>query len=213
MPEHSTDGLRAAVKEVVSDGDQWHVHTVNVDGDVPEDILFSQFAPSLPANTIRNAATLIQQEAFAGLIVWLDGVTQRTWPRWKEFLRDYEHVCRSVPMLHRTMFCVPIVGPAALDSLGSEVCLAELRYSGMIDGWDMLLYSAHLLREARLRPLEKRLAVSVAASLALWDPIVCERLAEVGIAELMSPEPVLRDIAKERGWLPRKKAALRDGST
>jgi hypothetical protein len=53
-----------------------------------------------------------------------------------------------------------------------------------------------------MSPIERRLAISLIAGMALWDPSASERLVQESIDILMNPRPILVDIARERGWTP-----------
>jgi hypothetical protein len=71
----------------------------------------------------------------------------------------------------------------------------------------MAMYTSTRLKGNRLSPIQRRLAISLIAATALWDPSASDRLAQEPIDMLMNPRPVLIDIAHERGWDPTQDAA------
>ena len=65
---------------------------------------------------------------------------------------------------------------------------------------DMLLFTSILFHSKPLPYMQKRLGALAAASLAVWDPIVCQQLSLGNIEAILDPNPILRQIADERGW-------------
>jgi len=204
MPEHSPDGVGAAVREVLGESDWWLWHTLNIAEDggdmTPAELLFSRFVPDVIPHAIQNAESLLEQRSFGGRLVWLEGLNGLSWPRWKEFLVEYEHAYRSFPTLERSQFCVTLTGGIALDPPPDAVCLSHHYWRGWVSATDMLLYSSMLVHATKLSILQKRLAAAIAGSLALWDPTVSQRLAEASIETILNPGPILRQIADEREW-------------
>lgn len=203
LPAHAPGGLRAAVRAALGDEDwPWHPFDVAADGTGarPEQTLFARFAPNAPADAIRNMHTLTREPGFAGKIVWLEGMPAESWPDWKAFLSTYQHACRSMPTFERTLFCTPLEGPLALDPPNEDVCLAQHHWRGAVDQLDIWLYTAALFAGRDMAPLHRRVAVAVAAHLALWDPAVSEALAAEPIESVLEPETLLRELGRGRGW-------------
>jgi hypothetical protein len=149
---------------------------------------------------LRNITKLVQEEAFCGRILYIDDMTLQRWKEWRFFLEEYGHVCRGVPPLQRTLFCVCLMGEVADDPPGEDICVAVQRYENYASHIDTLIYTMFLLEQHRLSALEKRLAVSIIASLAMWDSLLAERLAGESLNRILEPIPVLRDFAQERNW-------------
>lgn len=202
LPAHFPDGLAAAARAALDDAD-WAWHTLDLSGDgaaPPLELLFSHFAPDADAGDLRNVPALLRIPAFAGRLIWLDGVTHSTWPAWKKFIGDYQHACRAVSTFERTLFCVLLRGELALEPPAEDVCLARHCWRAASDSIDILLFTASLFADKQFTHLHRRVAVSLVAHLALWDPAVSERLADEPLDALLAPEPLLREIARERGW-------------
>ena len=204
MPLHSPKPL-AALRAALEREESWKWTTVRLGEEderaAPLDFLFTRFAPEVAAGEIRSAATLATEDSFCGRLVCVDELPNDLWPAWKSFLVEYEHVCRSIPLLQRTLFCLCLEGEVAIDPPVCDVCLAVHRYDDFAQQFDSLLYASLLIEGAKLVPLQKRLAASVIAALSLWDPFVAERLAEEDLAQLLQPASVLDAFARERGWM------------
>jgi len=205
LPEYSPSGLASAVRSTLGDSGDWSWNALRAcdeDQTDPAHLLFSRFVPDMSPNTIWNAHTLSKEESFAGKIIWLDNLTPSTWSAWKEFITDYEPVCRSRSLLDRTLFCVPLIGELALDPPKEDVCLAHHYWRDAVDRLDMLLFTSSIFQEKRMPDLQKRVAISIIANIALWDPAVGERLVHEDLEKILSPVPILQEVARERGWYP-----------
>lgn len=203
LPQHAPDGLRGAVRSALEGGEAWSWHTARVDGAMwaePARALFARFVPDASPSAILNASTLVNEESFAGKIIWLEGIHPGISRAWKEFLMEYQHACRSRSVLDRTLFCVPLAGDLTIDPPTSDVCLSHRHLCGVVGSIDVLLYTSYLLQERTLPCLEKRVVTAVIASLALWDRDVCDRLVAEETKTILQPASVLREIARERGW-------------
>lgn len=203
LPEHLPDGLASTVRDDLGEGWDWRrLYLKDEDRAEPVHLLFSEFVRQISPDTIRNTRTLSQHEDFAGKIIWLEGMTKSIWPAWKKFLTDYEQPCRSIPQLVRTVFCVPLVGELALQPPAEELCLSLHHWHGIVDRLDMLLLTASLFQEKPLRDLQKQVAISVVANLALWDYELSESLASEKLEKILSPVAIFQEFARERGWCP-----------
>ena len=202
LPDQFPNGFVGMLQAALSDGmrDQWYRLEVDSESCAPIDLLYARFIPDCSPQEIRNVANLIAHDLFSGRLVWLDRMTSQAWPAWKRFLSDYEHACRSASLLERTLFCVPLFGELSLDPPAEDVCLAKHCWRGVVDYTDILLFSSSSFQFRRETLLVKRVAVFVAAGLALWDPEVVERLARARIDDILNPIGILCRIAKDRGW-------------
>lgn len=211
LPRHEPAGMIGALKASLH---EWSWDRFDVDpGDErpPVAQLYDRYVPGPgePAE-LRNAGTLVRESAFAGHLVWLDGVCAQGWPDWEAFLAEYAHACRPWDHFDLPLFCVALRGELALCPPASDTRLTVHRWYDAVDGLDMLLYAADLLRHRPLPPLQKRIAVAAIAQVANWDPDVAERLAVEDLATILAPSPVLYELAAERGWGPECSAACRD---
>ncbi len=201
LPEYLPDGLASAVRSELGEDWDWHTLSLRDEGEVePVHLLFDLFVGEITPNQLRNTCTLAINQKFVGKIIWLDDLTPKAWFAWKKFLSDYEQPCRAIPQLYRTLFCVSLVGELALDPPTEDVCLSHHCWKGVVDRLDMLLFTSSLFQGKRLPDLQKRVAISVLTNLALWDFDVSKRLADEKVENILSPVPILQEIAKERSW-------------
>lgn len=201
LPEHLPSGLSSAIQSELGDDWDWHRISACQETSIePVHFLFDLFVGEISPNEVRNARTLAQHPNFAGKIVWLDNLTTDVWPVWKKFLSDYEQPCRAIPQLSRTLFVVSLVGELAITPPAEDVCLSHHAWEGVVGSLDMLLFTASRFSGKRLSDLQKRVAISVITHLALWDFEVSERLVCEKIENILSPEPILQNIAQERSW-------------
>lgn len=200
LPSHSPDPLRALRSSLES---EWQLLTIRLSEEgrhtSPLDLLFSRFVPNAPPSTLRSAVTLVAEESFSGKLLFIDELSDDQWQLWKAFLLDYEHVCRSIPQIERTLFCIRLAGRPATDPPQQDVCIAVHRYDN-VQLIDATLYAWLLIENSSLPPLEKRVAASGIAAVSLWDPILAERLAQEPFPRILKPEGLLRDVARERDW-------------
>lgn len=196
-PPQCAAGLRRALIEDWS----WHVVWAG-DRVSPVERLFGEFASDARPQAPRTVRGLVDEDGFQGRVLFLDGVGSESWPAWKAFFEQYQHVCRAVPLHRRSRFVVPLHGPLALDAPRREVSISHRTWNGCVGELDMLLYGAGLLQERRLQLSAGQLHLLAAtiAKVALWDPELAERLAEGTPQEVLDPRGLLRAVADERGW-------------
>jgi hypothetical protein len=80
-------------------------------------------------------------------------------------------------------------------------CMRLHRWSGCVEPLDMLLYVSERIPGDTMTRIERDAAVSVVANLALWDPMIADRLLGQPLATILEPGDTLAEIARERGWL------------
>jgi hypothetical protein len=208
LPQHLPLGLEAAVRACVevglsTGGPEWNGYSAEgPDGLPPARQLFTRFAPSAPAAELRSASALCRQEEFGGKVIWVRGLTEDNWPAWRDFLRNYAHVSRTVPQFHRTLIVAPLMGRVALAAPEEDVALGVQRYHGCVDPLDMQVYTHVLLRRRRLPPRQFALATAVITELSLWDPAVSDRLVQQPLEGIVRWRDCAwaRELAQERGW-------------
>lgn len=213
MPRHANTHLRQALNSALGDEGDWIWYRFDLAQEEirsPIDLLYSRCVVRPELSLRRNAVSLSREESFAGKLIWVNNVDSESWREWQAFLTDYQHACRSQAMIHRTLFCVELVGEPGNDPPPSDVCLEVIPWHSRVDQFDMLLYAASLFREQRLPYFHKRLAISAVTQLAAFDPALAEHLAQFSLQEILNPFEILRVFAEERGWegLDTENAAL-----
>ena len=202
LPEYVPNGIGAAVREALGSTDLWSWCPLHFEepGARPERLLYAKFVPNAHPQVIRNAHSLSSENSFSGNLIWVDLRSAGAWPLWKAFITDYAHACRSRSLLDRSLFCLCLAGQLALDPPPEDVCLSHQSWHGVVDNLDMLLYTSALFREQQMPDLCRRIATSIVAGLALWDPEVSERLVREEMRSILEPGQILRGIALDRGW-------------
>lgn len=164
----------------------------------PVEILARRFG--IPPGMWLTASTLAGSAQFRGRVIWLEGLTEQSWAMWMEFLDSYRHALLAEPLLHRTLFVIPLEGELADLVLAEDIGMRHCRWDDVVDRVDMWLFAAHLLRQRELPRQTRDLLVSVIANVALFDPEVALRLSEETTLRILDPAPALLSIAAERNW-------------
>lgn len=184
-----------------SDADQWRVLDRGaLHGREPAELLLWLYWPDMPAGTTVSARTFATCERAYGCRVLLSLEDTNAWSRWRPFLEEVSELTRHLPPFDRPLFCVEVVGEAALTPARESPALVWLPWRGVVEPGDMRIYAAAQLRERRLRPHEAACAAGIIAELALWDPELADQLAREPLRSLAEPATLLREIAVRRGW-------------
>lgn len=205
MPKSAPEGLGQALERLSARviRREWHALRVKPGSrTAPARLLFAKFAPEAAGSILHTAANLARESAFAGKIIWIEGLEPENWPAWRQFLTDYEHACRSVSEYRRTVFCVVAGGSTADDPPPANIGLDIVCYRGVADQLDALLYAASNMPSGGPGGLKRRVAIAAIAQLAQWDPAVSDRLVRYPLRRIVSPQDILADLARERGWSP-----------
>lgn len=204
LPRHYPPGLRDAIRRRVSTGFDAPWRTVEL----------SELDPACPAGSFLkffdasavhcdpvSVRDLISNERFnSGFLIWVDNVPEDSWPRWRAFFEEYAHACRAVDLLNRSLYCVNLIGPLALFPPVNDVCLAKLKWQGIVSQLDSLLYSSRWFADRPWPVKKKQLASHVAAFLGQWDPVLIDQLCACDFRSLLEPRDILKDFGNARGW-------------
>ena len=164
----------------------------------PLRVLFDHLG--LPPATRMSLAALTEAEQFHSRTFWLEGLDEETWPHWKEFLEDHQRLARNQSRALRSIFIVPLIGALAAHPPRREVGLALHEWQDVLDGLDILLLAAHLLRRRTVSAPLKMLLTTTLAQVGLFDPALAQHLADEPVERIVAPIPVLTDFARQRSW-------------
>lgn len=164
----------------------------------------------------EDISALMKHERAQGKLIFVDiGEDVQRWTRWKSFLAQYSHAFRTRPVAMPAALCCSINGRLGqgADQL-SDVALSVMFEYGICDLADMAAYASWRLRKNdALLPLQRQLAVSYAAHIALWDPDTCDQLTALGWPGILEPSTALAAVARDRQWLAREtRASWYDGA-
>jgi hypothetical protein len=176
----------------------------------PIDLLFKHFIKAEP-DQLHTLSNLASAPEFRAQRIWLEGIGPEQWPQWKVFLEEYEHICRTYPVPERSLFCVLLEGQLAEDPPTERIALAPLRWEGYVSELDSQLYTALIFQNKQLSGIKRRIAIQIIASLALWDPKLCQFLATRPLSELCEPIKLLQAFGQQRDWSAATEEAWANG--
>lgn len=202
LPAVFPEGLAASVRLLSSTSTrQWDAYSLRKGlRSNPAHMLFAKYARNASSATLRNAANLASQADFGRRIIWIEGLSADNWPDWCVFLQDYEHACRGLSELERTVFCVALTGVSAEESLDASIGLNVVTYRGIAGTFDTMLYTASIFPGNTIVGVKQRVAIAAIAQLALWDPSICEWMVKLPLAQILRPAEILRQFAETHGW-------------
>lgn len=144
--------------------------------------------------------TLLDVPVLHGRVFWVEGITPATWPGWRRFLGDYAHAGRAASPHLRPSFVVPLVGDLATDPPAEDVGLRRHRWDDVLGELDVLLLAGRLLHRRQLPAGMRTLLAWTLVEVALWDAELVWRLSDTSVDEILHPERLLCEVARERGW-------------
>jgi hypothetical protein len=98
------------------------------------------------------------------------------------------------------LFCACPDSATASTIADNDVRLSVHRYEGVADPLDALIYASLTYSRSNVASIERDVAISVIAGIALWDPYVTDRLVGEALEIILNPSEVLSEIAHERSW-------------
>jgi len=207
LPDYLPAGLEKAIGKEFEETRRWEtLQPTKIDEGTPAQILCRPL--NLPPGTIHNARTLCATPAFDGRIIWLEVYNEAAWPMWQEFLDEYQDACQQRDRAGCTVFCIVFRGRLTLNPPPAREFLTHHWWQGCVGALDMTIFAAELFRHhfltrhPKLR-LQRRTAISVAASLAQYDPLLAERLAREPFEKLLDLSAVttlLKTFGQSRRW-------------
>ncbi|HPP02897.1 MAG TPA: hypothetical protein PLX83_20105 [bacterium] len=201
LPLHVPSGLRTAVRSSLDQDIHWQsVPCSELRGGTPVDNVYEWLNLSHSAQELRTINTLLNHPNFGGYYLWFEEMDRERWSLWRDFLPEYANACRGMGILERTVFCIPLTGPGALEVPPEDVCLSIRRYEGYVSRLDMLVFARGQDTEAASSPVLDDLRVEIMAALAQWDAILAEIMAGKPLDLLLNCAEWLREVAWSRGW-------------
>ena len=202
LPEHSPDGLRTAVRSLRGDDVSWSTLSCEEMGDrSPLDWLSDQFPVNEESpSDIRDISNFLKRDCFVGRIIWLGEMRSDKWSRWRDFLSKYEHVCRGIDLLRRTVFCILLSGVRIADLPHEDVCLVIRKYQNKVSPLDIQLFTWDRRGGSPAGNLLEELRLEIVANLAQWDGKLAEWLLKRSLNDLLNVDSILQEEAQRRGW-------------
>ena len=168
-------------------------------GRSPFEQLCAKFSPGkfFQEDDLRE---LCEDDGFRGRLIWLDGLDQRTWPKWRTFLTRYAQASRSVSAFGRTLFIATLDGEPPGESLDADVTIVTHDWSNAIDEIDLLLLANERLLPISTDSIQRQLLATTVARVASWDFETARQMLDGGMDVILEPLEMLRSIAKSKGW-------------
>ncbi len=170
---------------------------------LPFDCLRDRFVPQLSTEWGPRPLDLCDQHEFQGRLIWVDGLDALDpddWSNWKQFLVDYAQASRSVREFERTLFVVVLAGSPPADPPERDVTLTTHDWRDVVDEMDLLFLSYERLGQRDLSPTMHSLLATAVARVATWDLETAERLLDEQHDVILDPVPMLRSVARDKGW-------------
>ena len=143
---------------------------------------------------------LCENDAFRGRLIWLEGLNDDLWPRWREFLGRYAEASRTIPTLRRTLFVAPLAGEPPGDPPQADVTMAVHDWSDVVDEMDLLFFAHNRLPERQMELSQRLLLATTVAHVACWDVDTADRMLDEAPHVILEPYEMLRSLAKEKHW-------------
>lgn len=204
LPAYTPDGLRGAVRRALRSNEGIRFEQLRLEGEdaqKPIPVLFTRFLPDADSMVPRTAFALATSPLFGSQVVWVEGMASSMWPAWRDFIEEYHRACHALGGTCYASFCILLEGElAGQEAMVRSPSLRVIRWSGAANALDALLYASERIQDNSLTPLQRQVATHVIANLALWDPAVADRLVCEPLHRILTPCPILNEIARERGW-------------
>ncbi len=197
FPQGLTNALRAVYKE--QENLRWILlNCPKADQNDPAKFISSQL--SIDADDNRSIEGLLESASFQGNLIFVTGFNEDQWRAWTEFIVEYEHACRPLNTLRRTLFILQPEGPLGASLPNNGICLKCHRWDGAVNELDMALFVSTIIPDTVTHLLERRLTISIVTQLARWDRQLAENLVGESLETLLEPKLVLQQYASSRGW-------------
>lgn len=129
----------------------------------------------------------------------VSGLGPEEYKEWQEFIVAYARAVRGSRLEDRAVFCLFV--PAVGDVPEEDVTLAVRQYRGVVTSVDMPLYLAPRIHPRYPPGLERQLYLTLASTLAGFDPLLADELAEHDLDALLNPQDILTKFSARRGWM------------
>jgi len=120
LPEHGPQnhGLLAALREAWRDDGSIDSLAVTPEQTALE-ALMERY--QLPRGAQPTPHALLETPGFRGRVLWIEGLDEKSWASWSDFLSEYQHLARNTSLVDRTVFIAPVVGEATRTTIAADV--------------------------------------------------------------------------------------------
>lgn len=196
FPAHATEDILVPLDEYApSLAGRIHHIDASEDG-TPENLVRNEFPDANPSDNLFPVV------GSAPNLLVVRNVRKESWPAWRRFIDDY-HWYISDARLHiadASRFLVLAQAIDAEQAPSRVVTVKHLRYQGYVSLSDTERYCQRLLAGRCWSPIERQVAASIIAHLALWDKDIAERLCGRPLSDILDPLKFLQRLAVARKW-------------
>lgn len=205
-PAGALPDLREALADRVVRNDYWCWRPVefaeeDLSGSDPCEVIARRFVWSGGDAFPVTPELLAEARILQGCVVCIEGIPPAAWPRWREFLGEYEHARRNSGGRDGPLFCAMVRGIQEGDLPRAAVALAVRAWRGVVTSLDVWLHVSRRLPPSAAEDLFRRqLACSVCAALAGPDLVLADFLVMQGLSRVLKPVSLLEAWAVRCGW-------------
>jgi hypothetical protein len=147
-----------------------------------------------------TAATLTERTELAGRVFWCVPQDAAGVERWMAFLDAYAVACRARPDADGPRFVLSLPGDLACPAPSKKIGFEVIDVGDAVNQTDLLLLAYHQTGTTLGTSLKAQVIAQTAASIALWDMALLNRLLDESPEHLFAPASVLQHYAAEQGW-------------
>lgn len=204
------DGVRYELQDAVEkSGIAWNFLYDRPGEDAPANWLARQCGCELPAHATAVDFHTLPAAAGTTFVLELPNIAG-TLQCWGKFIERYSQAIRASENVWAPRLLVFWPGSEQLPV--TDLRLKIHHWEGSVDSTDIQLYAALLVKRHRINLFSRHLMAALAAKLSGGDPVLCRSLCNCTLSELMTPEPMLKCYALERGWAESTEPSGPDGS-
>lgn len=205
FPELQPGGFVDSVRKEIQASERLFWYSLDIPGDdLCPGAAMSHWLPELSDNIPEAslARCFSGMESIRGRCLFADVRQTTHWKRWTEFLDVFESIMsRTDPHERAVFFVLPPPNNIGSNRDVSRSCLAIYNWSASCRRDDIaftlwLKHGDHISRKVS----ETRLRISIASSLAQWDPQLADLLVFLSLDDLNTPGPCLQKYGEQQGW-------------
>ena len=179
----------------------------------PIDILYTYFNPGGRAVTEdARLRELYRQPEFKCKVLIPKAFPESSIPAWVGFMERFAHFTRNnINQAERTEILLIVVSDRRPLVKQSDPLLANKIVDDIVQKCDMVYFAHQLLAQQQRSPEKIQLHAEIAATLALWDFRLCEKLCRIQLNQLLdfcnaqsyqesTVYRMLLNYAQESGW-------------
>ncbi len=199
IPCLAPEGLEQELATVMG-ADGWRMGRIEDTGSNPaRQVIEAAWVENALASEV-TATTLTERAELAGRVFWCVPQDATGVERWLAFLDAYAVACRARPEADGPRFVLSLLGTLACPAPPKKIGIEVLDVGGAANQTDLLLLAYHQTGTTFGASLKAQVIAQTAASIALWDLALLNRLLDETPERLFAPASVLQCYAAEQGW-------------